>query len=179
MRRNLGQVLSAVFLGLPSALAAHALIFGNAHVIGANAHWMLGPLALLSLLGLLGILAANLHSSTPCGRRCISERLHALVPSAMLAMLATLAWFSAVEAVEPRHAIPALAALVVLGVALLVQQLLRRAATILVEVVAAFVGARATASSQANLSRLFPYRLLEHAALFVTRRTPRAPPFPA
>jgi hypothetical protein len=93
--RRARRIATSALLGLPAALLAHALIFGQAHVLGGWLH----SFALQGAAG-FALIAATIASLTIArGQRC--DALHV----GALAFTAT-AWLALLELAEAPHAIP-------------------------------------------------------------------------
>ena len=116
------KFLGALCLGLPAAVTAHFLTFGNAHTLGGATHLALIDATVVAVcasvlalcLGAVYFAAATREGSI------LASRLDRLVPSALTLAVAATSWFMVIERAEESHATPlALAAIAVICVALL------------------------------------------------------------
>ena len=96
--------LYAALLGLPTALAAHALVFGGEHSVGGAFQ---SSVLAGGLLGLLLVLA--LHSKQLVQGSIAAHRLRGCIPGFLPLAVSASAWFAALEACESAHALPVIA----------------------------------------------------------------------
>lgn len=104
--------LAAAALGLPSALLAHALVFGNDHAAGGAVQS-----AALALAALVLVLACALHAVRLAQGSIVARRLSESIPHAITLAVTTGAWFAALELCEAPHAIPPLAVATAIAIA--------------------------------------------------------------
>lgn len=87
----------SALLGLPVALIAHALVFGQAHAMGGERHGLAVYLAIVF----------SAAAAVLCGlRNARSKHARSLPPAALL--LTAGMWFAAFEFTESAHAVPVL-----------------------------------------------------------------------
>lgn len=108
----------STLLGLPAALLAHTLVFGQTHTIAGSFH------VLVLAAGAASLFAAALFETLAALRRTKSISPHLLVTA-----LSAVAWLTAVEAGETRHAIPTLLCLLAISAAAWIIALLSHACT--------------------------------------------------
>lgn len=119
MQRLAGWTGALVF-GLPVALLAHLITFGDEHVVGGGEHGLVvvGAWALTAIVLVGAAASATLSSRRTQSGSVVSARLQAYLPSwAALASTAFL-WYLAVERLESPHVsigLPILAALALLA----------------------------------------------------------------
>jgi hypothetical protein len=98
---------TALILGLPTALLAHALVFGSEHAAGGA--WSSAAIA-IGCVGLMLVVA--LHSRSAVQGSIAASRLRAMLPPTTALAVSASAWFVLLELCEPAHN--------VLGVALVI-----------------------------------------------------------
>ncbi|HET7813394.1 MAG TPA: hypothetical protein VFL13_03390 [Candidatus Baltobacteraceae bacterium] len=104
--------LAAAALGLPSALLAHALVFGNDHAAGGALQSAVLAFAALALVLCVSLRAARLAQGSVVARRMLD-----CVPHAATLAAASGAWFGIIELCESPHAIPPLAVAAAIAIA--------------------------------------------------------------
>ncbi|MBV8363894.1 MAG: hypothetical protein JO193_04960 [Candidatus Eremiobacteraeota bacterium] len=118
------KFLAALALGLPAALAAHFLTFGDAHPAGGAAHLLFIDAMVATVcasvlalcVGAIYIAAATREGSI------VAASLDRLMPSALMLAATATAWFVLIERAEGSHALPlGWAAVAVICVALLLR----------------------------------------------------------
>jgi hypothetical protein len=176
---DLRRLTAALMLGLPAALVAHLVTFGNQHAAGGAYHGTLLALGASLVAGAVaaGWLLAWSGSKATANGSVLAERLGRFVPSYGQLLVAAWAAFALIEWLEPLHGqplaplvFPALAATVWLA-RTIVQGLLRVLAAIAV----------AIASGELRAPAPFALRLIEATPLAVRaplrgRLVARAPP---
>ena len=118
------KFLGALCLGLPAAVAAHFLTFGEAHTLGGRTHLAFIDAMVVALCAsVLALCSAAIYLAA--GTRegsIVAARVGRLVPSALTLALTAVGWLALIERAEEPHAVPfALAALAVVCVALLLR----------------------------------------------------------
>lgn len=126
MQRIRRKFATGALLGLPAALLAHFLVFGNAHAAGGSAHG-----ALVDAACAFGFLAALAFAIAACRRIRIA-------PSFTPIVLGAASWFAGVEFSEHQSAVPLLlSALAILLCSWLIRATVRAFAHVVVAILAA------------------------------------------
>ena len=156
----------AIALGLPSALIAHAMLFGGTHTAGGDLHAAFGWLALASVgcAIVAMLLAAYVAGTSSVQGSLLARRMCEHTPRARALVPSTACWFVAIEGAEHfAHHVPVLAALLaVCGAAFVVRSALQRIARGFAAVVVVIALAlRTRECAPLRLQRLdVPYRAL-------------------
>lgn len=129
--------LAAAALGLPSALLAHALVFGNDHAAGGALQS-----AALALAALVLVAACALHAIRLSQGSVVARRLTERIPHAITLAVTTGGWFALLERCETPHAIPPLAVAAAIAIACFaVLAIVRSAARCIASIALAFTSA--------------------------------------
>ena len=118
------RLASAVFLGLPVTLLAHALRYGSDHSAGSiyHAHFLQAAFAAGALLMLTLVLRAGSAARRGCRQDLVLARVQRLVPGWSALALSSVAWFALVERLDAHpHGVPASALLTIALVALVLR----------------------------------------------------------
>jgi hypothetical protein len=154
----------AALLGLPAALLAHVLLFGNEHTLAGSLHG-----AALSL-GTSFAFFATLLAAVAAVRRWKSPRIHLLAMTGGAA-----AWFAGIELCEQSHAVSFLAAAVAVAFASwLVRVVLLAFAQTFAAIVAVLTGVFSPAPRQASRApyTCAPSRSTAHTLRLFSRPPP-------
>ena len=121
----------SALLGLPVALIAHTLVFGQAHAMGGERHGVAVYLAILFAAA----------AAVICGlRNARSKQARSLPPAALLFTAG--AWFAAFELTESAHAVPVLLCALAIVFAAAICGFALRAYAHTVHAIACFVSSR-------------------------------------
>ncbi len=98
-----GRLASTAMLGLPTALLAHAMVFGSGHAVAGAAHSVALAAGAAALLLVLALRSKQAAEGT-----VVAARLRALAPSLAGLMIAAAAWFALLELTRARayHSAP-------------------------------------------------------------------------
>lgn len=132
----------SALLGLPAALLAHTLVFGQAHAIAGSFH-----------VAALAAGAASLAVAALLGAFAAVRREKSVAPHMLGMALSATAWLAALEAGESRHAIPTLFCLLAVAAAVWIVALLSQAYTQTVSTIATLFLARDITHSSAFIAR--------------------------
>lgn len=125
--------LAAAALGLPSALLAHALVFGNDHAAGGAFQ-----LGVLGLAALAFVVAAALYGARLAQGSVVARRLVDGLPHVAALAAASGVWFALLELCEAPHAIPPLAVIAAIFIGcIIVRAAMRGAARCIASIVLA------------------------------------------
>ncbi len=149
---------TALLLGLPVALLAHALVFGQSHAVGGAMHG-----AALSGCAFALAVAVALSSRDAAQGSILASRLRACAPRVPLMLFSGAAWFAALESCERAHGIP-LAAVAVAMVA----------ASLLIRLAISLLARSLAAVALALLAHGEHLHSLERACLLPRHRSPHA-----
>jgi hypothetical protein len=124
----------SALLGLPAALVAHTLVFGQTHAVAGSFHGLaVGVGAGFALLAaLLAGIAAARHT-------------RADAPHVVITALTAIGWLAALEATESPHGIPVLLCLLALALATAIVATATRACAQTIAAIVSFFGVRTTA----------------------------------
>jgi len=169
----------SLVLGLLSAFAAHAALYGGGHVMGGA--WG-GALQVTAAFSTAGFVAAWLALGWACGDRLgdgsiAFSKLSKVLPSASHVVLAAAGWFWLAESIEDGHAD---APIVLLAIAVALSGTLVRmlAACAMRALTGIIFGARARAfrGQEPFGSLALPALLLQESVAHIRRRFARPPP---
>jgi len=130
------KFLGALTLGLPAAVSAHFVTFGNSHTVGGAAHGLVmdGMLGALCASVVALLLGAAYFAAAHRSGSLVAARLGRFLPATPLIALAAAGWFCLIERAEVSHSTPVLLAGTVL---VLVAALLRVAVSASLRLLAA------------------------------------------
>lgn len=120
MSRQAVVTAVAIALGLPSALIAHALVFGGTHAAGGDLHAALLALASATALcaAVTVALAACLAGPATVQGTVLARRMREYTPRLRLLVPSTASWFAGIEACERfTHHVPLVAAVTAVAIA--------------------------------------------------------------
>ena len=102
--KTLRALAAALPMGLPTALLAHALVFGSEHAAGGALQRVALALAALAI-----VVSATLRSRKAVQGSIAASRLRVGAPSLLALLFSAASWFAILELCESSHAIPVLA----------------------------------------------------------------------
>lgn len=124
---KLRELLGALALGVPAAVLAHTLLFGEGHQLGGSLHDTFLGIAVAASLGFVvffvAVASSGAKTATTTGS-LLAARLCAWLPSVWLLAGSALGWFAGIECSETDGHAPAplfLLAVVLVGSALVVR----------------------------------------------------------
>lgn len=135
----------SALLGLPVALVAHALVFGQSHAMGGERHGLAVYLAIVF----------SAAAATICGLRNARSKQARSLPPAVLLFTAG-AWFAAFELTESAHAVPVLLCALAVAFAAAICGFALRAYAHTVHAIACFVSAVKAFAPSAFVCRFSP-----------------------
>jgi hypothetical protein len=171
--------LGALLIGLPTAVLAHALTYGQGHVLGGSHHENVLQLTLaLGAVAAAAAAALTLASArTAQNGSILASRIAAYLPGWAGLAISAAAWFGLIESLESEHQVPALLILVAIAAtAWLVRSLTRAALGALAQIAfAIFAVPIAPRSVFTATQTVAP--ILVRSRIVGRRRFARPPPF--
>ena len=176
------ELPGALILGIPAAIVAHMLLFGQSHQLGGS----------LQDLFLSGALAAGVGFLVLFGSLAVAGATHVMGGSVLAAKLmrylpglgslagATATWYAAIEAAEPHHGgLPwPVVALAVASAAILVFFSSRSAVRAIARIAIAVTGSVFAPRTPAFVPRRLTQRAFGQGRIAANRRFARPPPSP-
>ena len=178
---TLRKVPGALALGLLASIGAHAVIFGDEHVMGGAFHGLLVQIALVAGGGLLAFFSALAWGqASAADGSIVAARLRERLPGVVPVLFCAALWYAGAESLEPRHeaASPAAMLLVLAALSWLVLRLAGLVAGILAGAIFAAARARFAARAPVWARRARPQVASQRTRL-ARRLFARPPPIAA
>ncbi len=167
------RMLTAAALGLPSALLAHAMVFGSDHAAAGAMH----TAALAGACFMFFAVAALCAQRVATQGSVIGARLRAVLPSIPSIAASASLWFALMESLEAAHAPALLLSIAALVLAAAIVQLAARCiGTLIGDAVLALIAFCVTAERALGHALQAPVVLVAVSSAHTGRRFSRPPP---
>ncbi len=174
------ELPGALALGIPAAIVAHMLLFGQSHQLGGSLQDLFLSGALAAALGGLVFFGSLALAATrfQCGGSILAARLSSRLPGIVPLAGATGFWYALIEAAEPRHeGLPLLAVVAALAcAAVLIFFIARAAVRWLAHIAVVFCTLAFAPRALAFAPRRYERRAFGKGRIAASRRFARPPP---